>query len=277
MTVARRVLATLLPLAALALLATPASAAAGGASYLRLAHLSPDTPLVDVYVGSVGDPTESFVLAGVGYGAVSPYRPVPPGPYVISMRAAGASESSPPVISTTVDAGPGQAYTVAGTGLSAELGLSVLDDRLDMPDPGRASVRVINAAVSVPLVDCGQAGQEPWARDVAFGTSTGYAQVPLGTWNLEVAAAGRTATTLPVTLDTNSVYSVVLVDRDGGVSAELHRDSSGSALVPLGGVDTGLGGTAGAAGPLVTGLVAVLAVLCGLGTVAAVRGSRARP
>lgn len=277
MTVVRRVLAVLLSLAALVPLAGPASAAAGGASYLRLAHLSPDTPLVDVYVGSVGDPAQSFVLAGVGYGAVSPYRPVPPGPYVVSMRAAGAPESSPPVISTTVDAAPGQAYTVAGTGLSAELGLSVLDDRLDMPEPGKASVRVINAAVSAPRVDCGQAGQEPWARDVAFGTSTGYAQVPLGTWNLQVTADGREAMTLPVTMNTNSVYSVLLVDRDGAVAAELHRDSSGSALVPLGGVETGLGGTAAAAGPQVAGLVVGLVVLGGLATVAAVRGSRARP
>lgn len=278
MTFARRVLAALLSLAALVLLAAPAVAGpTGGAAYLRLAHLSPDTPPVDVYVGSVADATQSFVLAGVRYGAVSPYRPLPAGPYVISMRAAGAPETSPPVISTTVDAAAGQAYTVAGTGLSAELGLSVLDDRLDMPEPGKASVRVINAAVSAPRVDCGQAGQEPWARDVAFGTSTGYAQVPLGTWNLQVTADGREATTLPVTMDTNSVYSVLLVDRDGAVAAELHRDSSGSALVPLGGVETGLGGTAAAAGPQVAGLVVGLVVLGGLATVAAVRGSRARP
>lgn len=276
MTVARRVLAAVLTLAALLLSAAPASAA-GATAYLRLAHLSPDTPTVDVYVGSVADPAQSFVLTGVGYGAVSPYRPVPPGSYVISMRPAGAPESSPPVISTTVDAAPGQAYTVAGTGLSAELGLSVLDDRLDMPEAGYASVRVINAAVSVPKVDCGRAGEEPWARDVAFGTSTGYAQVPLGTWDLEVSAAGRTATTLPVTLDTNSVYSVLLVDRDGGVSAQLYRDSSGSGQVPVGGVDTGFGGTAGAAGPLLAGLVTGLAVLGTLVGVAAVRGSRAHP
>lgn len=276
MTGARRVLAALLTLAALVLSASPAGAAPGGAAYLRLAHLSPDTPAVDVYVASVGDPAQSFVLPGVGYGAVSPYRPVSPGPYVVSMRAAGAAESSPPVVSTTVDAAAGGAYTVAGTGLSAELGLAVLDDRLDMPAAGRASVRVINAAVSAPVVDCGQAGQEPWARDVAFGTSTGYADVPLGTWNLEVTAGGRTAATLPVTLDTNSVYSVLLVDRDGAVAAQLYRDSSGTAEVPLGGVETGLGGAAGGAPPLVAGLVAALTVLGALAASAVRAGSRAR-
>ncbi|GAA2555302.1 DUF4397 domain-containing protein [Pseudonocardia hydrocarbonoxydans] len=276
MTGARRVYAVLLTLAALVLSAPPAGAAPGGAAYLRLAHLSPDTPAADVYVASVGDPAQSFVLPGVGYGAVSPYRPVPPGAYVVSMRAAGAAESSPPVVSTTVDAAAGNAYTVAGTGLSAELGLSVLDDRLDMPAAGRASVRVINAAVSAPVVDCGRAGQEPWARDVAFGTSTGYADVPLGTWDLEVTAAGRTVATLPVTLDTNSVYSVLLVDRGGAVAAELHRDSSGTAEVPRGGVETGLGGTAGVGPPHLAGFVAALSVLGVLVAVAVRADSRAR-
>ena len=66
-----------------------------GDSYLRLAHLSPDTPKVDVYVASVADPARSFVVPGVGYGAVSPYQPLPAGSYVISMRGAGAPADSP--------------------------------------------------------------------------------------------------------------------------------------------------------------------------------------
>jgi len=39
-----------------------------GPAYLRLAHLSPDTPSVDVYVDSAADPSRSFVVPGVGYG-----------------------------------------------------------------------------------------------------------------------------------------------------------------------------------------------------------------
>jgi hypothetical protein len=45
------------------------------------------------------------------------------------MRPAGAPASSPPVISTSVDARPGAAYTVAGMGRSADLGLTVYFDR----------------------------------------------------------------------------------------------------------------------------------------------------
>lgn len=239
----RRLLNALLVvlLSAVAVVAVAPVALADGVAYLRLAHLSPDTPTVDVYVGSVSEPS-TLVLPGVGYGAVSPYSAVEPGQYVISMRAAGAPADSPPVISTTVDAAASGAYTIAGTGLAADLGLTVLQDDLDMPVTGRASVRVINAAATTPLVDCGPAGREPWARGVRFGTSTAYTDVALGTWDLEVTTEGRRAAMLPVVLDRNSVYTVLLVDRDGTVAAELIQDSSGAGSVPVGGVDTGFGG-----------------------------------
>ena len=119
---------------AVALATTPAQ---DSPAYLRLAHLSPDTPTVDVYVDSAADPSRSFVVPGVGYGVVSQYQPLAPDSYVISMRPAGAPASSPPVISATVDARSGAAYTVAGTGKSADLGLDVLTDKLDIPPRAR--------------------------------------------------------------------------------------------------------------------------------------------
>jgi hypothetical protein len=215
-----------------------------GDAYLRLAHLSPDTPQVDVYVASVADPGRSFVVPGVGYGAVSQYKPLPPGSYVISMRGAGAPADSPAVISTSVDAQPGGAYTVAGVGMSAALGLSVLTDKLESPAAGKASVRVINGAASAQTVDVGPANGPVWAGGVKFGSDTTYRDVPLGTWNLKVSAPGRPSVTLPCQLDVNSVYSVLLVDRDGALKAEVLTDSTGSKVMPTGGVDAGFGGTA---------------------------------
>jgi hypothetical protein len=86
-------------LLALALVGAPAVALAttpaqDSPAYLRLAHLSPDTPTVDVYVDSAADPSRSFVVPGVGYGVVSQYQPLAPDSYVISMRPAGAPASS---------------------------------------------------------------------------------------------------------------------------------------------------------------------------------------
>lgn len=267
MTSHRRVLGMLAAFgAALGLvLALAAPALASADAYVRLAHLSPDTPDVDVYVNSVADPNSSFVVPGVGYGAVSPYRSLPPGGYVVSMRAAGAAKDSPPVISTTVEAQAGQAYTVAGTGLSAALGLTVLNDQLNLPPAGSAAVRCINGAVSAPAVDLGQVGKQPWATGVKFATTTPYTDVPLGTWQLHVSAPGKPAVDLPVTLDANSTYSVVLLDNKGSFAAHLVRDSAGSPITPVGGVETGLGGTAP---PDALTLVAFAAAAMALGGVA---------
>jgi Domain of unknown function (DUF4397) len=244
----RRVRAVLL-IAFLALLGAAsfggvALAAPATPAYVRLAHLSPDTPNVDVYVDSLADRSRSFVVPGVGYGAVSPYRPLSAGTYVISMRAAGAPAAAPPVISTTVDARSGDAYTIAGVGPAAALGLSVLNDKLAIPAAGTASVRVINAAVTVPSADIGPVGKPAWAQGVKFGSQTEYRDVALGQWVCEVSAAGRMLAQLPVDLKNNSVYTVLLLDKGAGLQAQLYTDSTGSAVVPVGGVETGLGGTA---------------------------------
>lgn len=264
MALPRWMIAVSAALLALFVVAVPAAAAPSSPAFVRLAHLSPDTPPVDVYVVSVADPSRSFTVPGVGYGAVSTYRALDPGAYVVSMRPAGAPADSPPVISTAIDAEPEGAYTVAGVRMYAALGLSVLTDRLDMPAPGRASVRVINASVSAPVVDCGLAGQPVWAHDVQFGTATDYTDVPLGTSDLRVTAAGETAAALPVQLEMNSVYSVLLVDKDGALAVELHRDSTGSGIVPVGPIETGLGGTASSIGPGTALGVVVLAVIGGV-------------
>src|SRR6266705_1709294 len=91
--------------------AAPASASAGS-GWLRLAHLSPNTPAVDVYLYSFHNPKAMVVVHHVAYGTISGFEPVPSGEYTVAMRGAGAKPSSPPVLSTTVNIRPGAAYTV---------------------------------------------------------------------------------------------------------------------------------------------------------------------
>jgi Domain of unknown function (DUF4397) len=206
---------------------------------------------------------------------VSQYQPLPPDSYVISMRPAGADAATPPVISTTVDARPGAAYTVAGTGKSANLGLSVLNDKLDMLPAGKASVRVINAALSVPSADVGPVNGPVWATDVAFGTETAYVDCPLGKWDLAVSSSG-TSSTVPLTLEENSTYTVLLIDKGEGLEPQVTRDSTGAGTVPSGAIETGLGGAAGPdLLPAAVGGVAVL-LLVGLAVVRSRRGAGAR-
>jgi Domain of unknown function (DUF4397) len=252
MPVARTVLVVRLVLAlvgaAVAGLALPGAAAAAPAdqsSYLRLAHLSPDTPSVDVYLASVGDPSVWFVVPGVGYGGVTDYRALPVDTYTVSMRPAGAPVESPPVITTTLTTAAGSAYTVAGTGLQDNLGLTVLDDELGMPAAGSARIRVINGAATAPAVDLSIDGGPPIAEGVPFAGTTGYQTVPVGNWTVDVAPPGAQPTSLNIDIAANAVYSVLLLDRGSGFTAQLLLDSAGAAAVPTGGVDTGMGGTAG--------------------------------
>src|SRR5438552_5053434 len=81
--------------------------------WIRLAHLSPNTPPVDVYLYSFGNSNAQIVLHHVAYGTVSPYEAVTPGEYSVAMRNAGAAASSQPVLSTSVSVKANHAYTVA--------------------------------------------------------------------------------------------------------------------------------------------------------------------
>src|ERR1700691_3980099 len=73
--------------------ATPAASASTGTGWLRLAHLSPNTPPVDVYLYSFHDPNAMIVLHHVAYGTISGYETVPAGEYTVAMRGAGAASA----------------------------------------------------------------------------------------------------------------------------------------------------------------------------------------
>ncbi|AVT33747.1 cell wall protein [Plantactinospora sp. BC1] len=237
--------------------------------YVRLAHLSPDTPAVDVYLGPADGTTEPQVFRAVGYGVLSPYLPLPTGPYAVAMRRAGAPSGDPPVLTTGVSVKPGGAYTVAGVGRYAELGLKVLDDDLSAPADGRAKVRVVQASVRAPVIDVTVAAGPRIAEAVPFATTTPYQQVEPGRSTLRVSATGARATTADVSLHNGTVYSLLVLDaKAGGLTTELRVDARGGAVVPDGGVDAGAGGSGGPAYPL--GLASVGA----LGAVVVVAAAR---
>jgi hypothetical protein len=234
--------------------ATPAagaSAASASVGYVRLAHLSPDTPAVDVYLAGPGSPNKPQVFPAVGYGALSDYLPLPAGRYAVSMRTAGAPASEPPVLTTEVSVSAGAAYTVAGVGRYADLGLRVLEDDLTAPGGGQAKVRVVQASVRAPVIDVAAAGGPEIASGVEFATTTRYEQVAPGTWTLRLEPPGSAPTTTEVTLAGGNVYSLLVLDGErGGLTTQLRVDARGGAVVPAGGVDTGGGGlSAAASGP----------------------------
>ena len=168
-----------------------ASSATTGTGWIRLAHLSPNTPAVDVYLYSFGDSNAMIVLHHVAYGTVSPYESVQAGDYSVAMRAAGASATSQPVLSTSVTIATGHAYTVAGLGPESGLRLAVLNDDLTTPS-GQAEVRVIQASLKQQVVTV-SLGSVTFASGLKFGTVSAYKVVSPGTATVTVSSSGGTA------------------------------------------------------------------------------------
>jgi hypothetical protein len=220
--------------------------ASSGTGWVRLAHLSPNTPPVDVYLYSFGNPTARLVLKHVSYGTVSPYEQLPAGDYTVSMRPAGAKPSTHPVLSTGFWVSVGDSYTVAGMGPAAGLRLQVLKDTLAVPR-NRAMVRVIQASLRQHVVAV-RFGQRVLAQKLVFARATPYLAVPAGTKIAHVAGVSE-HTAVDVSLPADTVHTLVVLDNAGRLRITDLKDAAGSQVRPSGGAATGLGGTAPHPGP----------------------------
>src|SRR5208283_1018610 len=189
----------------------PAAAQVG---WVRCAHLSPNTPAVDVYMYPFGNDSNPTVLRHVSYGNVSDYMAVAAGQYTVAMRQAGAPASSAPVLSTSFSVTAGDSYTVAGVGPASGLKLQVLNDDLSAP-AGKALVRVIQASLKEHQVTVSY-GSDTLASKLPFGSATAYSALApgAGTVTLE-APSGSSA--LPVTLAADTVHTIVVLDGANGL------------------------------------------------------------
>jgi len=232
---------TMVPALLSAAPATGVASASTGTGWIRLAHLSPNTPAVDVYLYSFGGSTAQLVLHHVAYGDVSPYESLAPGDYSVAMRAAGAPASTKPVLSASVTVDSGEAYTVAGLGPESALRLQVLDDKLSTPK-GDALVRVIQASLKQHVVTV-TAGQQTLSSDLSFGSVSSYQAVPATDSSVQVAGSGESATA-NTDLAAGSVHTLVVLDGAKGLMIDDLLDAAGSGAAPAGGAATGFGGTA---------------------------------
>ena len=148
---------------------------------IRVAHLSPDAPNVDVYVA--GD----AVLEDVPYRTVSDYLEIQSGTYQVMITAAGDMDTV--VYDQELEVPAGE-FTIAALGELAEeneaFGVEVYED--DVSDPGEeARVRLVHAAPDAPNVDV-TVGGDPLFEDVPFGAA-GSTTVAAGAYTLAVRPA----------------------------------------------------------------------------------------
>jgi Domain of unknown function (DUF4397) len=233
--------------------------------WIRLAHLSPDTPKVDVYVSSFGNDDDPTVLRSVGYGMFSPYQRVPAGSYTIAMRLEGTPATEPAVLSTTVEINADSAATVAGMGRNSDLELVTLTDDLEPPGTNKSKVRVIHAALSAPVVNTVELAGSTVATDLSFAQFTDYDAVGAGNTTVEVDAGSATAEQ-SLDLSAGATYTVVVRDLETGLGVLPIQDFAAANQIPTGGVDAGLGGSAGSGWPgswVLVGLALLTAGLAG--------------
>ncbi|MCB1046070.1 MAG: DUF4397 domain-containing protein [Calditrichaeota bacterium] len=200
---------------------------------LRVAHLSPDAPAVDVYFGG------AMVLENVSYPAFSNYLDIPSGPHGVQVFVSGTNTD--PVIDATLDFAAGSATTVAATGLLADqsFGPVVLEDsRLTVP--AHAWARFVHTAADAPAVDITLADGTVIFGDVAFNGSSAYLPVSPGNYSFQVRLAGTETVVLsfaPVELMAASTYSIfatgTLAAGTLGAWASVDAPGSGSDVMML--------------------------------------------
>lgn len=237
------VLATVLLL--LGTLPLTAHAAPGpGVGWIRVGHLSPKVPPVDVYFAAFGK-AEKVVVRKAGYGAVTPYSSVAPGAYTVSMRPADAAASSPPALSATIEIKEASAYSLLvfangpGGGLQGDL----VKDDLTAPAAGNGRVRVVQGSAALTPVSVAGPDGKSVASDAAYGVTTPYTDLPEGRWPLKLTSGGTTSEST-VDVKAGSTTSLLVTENGAGLKTEPIADGAALPDPPKLGVETGGGGTA---------------------------------
>lgn len=115
-----------------------------------------------------------------------------------------------------MDPAAGGAYTIGAVGLVSKgsLRAQVYQDDLTPPAQGNAKLRVVHASPDAGPVDVVPAGGAPLVSGLQFPNASPSAQVPPGTYRLDVNVAGtnKTATSVPnATVASGEAYSAFAV------------------------------------------------------------------
>lgn len=226
--------------------ASPAASAAQPATgsqdgWVRIAHLSPAAPAMDIYLYPFGDPAHPTVLRDASYGDVSAYMTLAPGQYTVAMRGFDAPAASHPALVSSFMVSAKTAYTVAALGPDPGLRVEVFQDQTTTPK-GQVLVRVVQASLKEDHVTVSY-GSTLLATRLTLGSATQYTAVSPGDRSVTLTASGDDAT-MPLGLTADTVHTIVVLDSSSGLKADDLTDAVGSQLMPTGGAATGFGGTA---------------------------------
>ncbi|MFC4986665.1 DUF4397 domain-containing protein [Saliphagus infecundisoli] len=174
-----------------------------GSASVRVAHLSPDAPNVDVYVDG------ELTIEDLPFGDVTDYLELPAGTYGIEITAAGDAETV--VFDQDLEV-PAGAFTIAAIGElegDSAFEVTVIEDDVSELGEGEARVSAFHASPDAPNVDIRVAETgEALFEDVPYGEG-GSVAVPAGDYRLCIYPAGGDEAVIgaDVSLEAGTAYS----------------------------------------------------------------------
>lgn len=226
---------------------------------LRVAHVSPDAPPVDVYVDG------ERVLADVPFGAVTDYGALLAGRHAIAITPAGDNETT--VFEGNVTLEPRSVVTLFASGEVGEDAAEpfapiVFADDAFTPAEDVSAVSVAHMSPDAPAVDVTvDNGSAVIADNLSFREASQYVSVAPGTYTVEVRTAtetndGSVIATAEVTVEGGTAYSAVAIgyanaDESAGEEAfrvEVVEDATKTVVLPSAGNGSAAPGTATPAG-----------------------------
>ena len=167
-------------------------------SQVRIIDASPDAPGLDIYQG-----TTAFAY-NLGFGTVTSYVPIDPRSFTLSADATGTRQVLTSVTGSFATSGQ---YTVLVSNVAASIQSVILKDQSGAAPSGQIAFRFLDevtaaTSVDVYLVPSGSAITTvlPTLTSQAFGSNSGYVNVPTGAYKIVVYPAGTTPTATSVAL-----------------------------------------------------------------------------
>lgn len=175
-------------------------------SYVRVLHASPDAPGVDIYVNN------NPIARNVTYKSFTQYFPLAGGLYNIKVYPAGTKVN--PVIDVNVNIPPRSIFTVAATGMLADIDLTLVPEPPIGKLPNETFVRVVHLSPNTPSVDITLPNGTKLFTDVEYKEITDYQRVRPGQYEFQARPTGtdNVVLTVPnINLRAGNIYTVYVV------------------------------------------------------------------
>lgn len=151
---------------------------------IRVVHASPDAPNVDVYVD------DALAIENLPFGEATDLLPIPAGTRNIKVTPTGVPGTA--VIDADVPFEACKAYEVSATGFVADIQAQVYEIDRSSLGKSQTRVRAIHNSPDAPPVKVFVAGSAtPLFDTFEFPNATPFAEVPEGTYDLEIRLASN--------------------------------------------------------------------------------------